>query len=580
MDLGGAATESESGRVATPERRWWMWAAFVVLVVLALGGLEDGYGPTDTGDLFGSDGVQYLDCARAIELGDLRSALNPLWSQGYPLLLAVARPVFPAGMAGEWVAAKSVNFAVFCFSAGSFAFLLAGFAGGRRDGAFWLCGACVFLATQVCLGQVSRIGPDELVAGLFFLGCGWMLRLIARPRLALGAVFGLVLGLGFLAKAVFLVLGCVMLAVAGVALRRTAERWKTLGVAGVMFAAIVLGYGTILSRAVGYRTLGEAGSLNYAWHVDRLQKWVHWEGGELPAAEAWPKPWIAQFVRWESEPPEFGGPVHPSLSLGERPTVYVFHEPVRATYAPYYDPAYWYQGYRHVFRWRYQAIALGKSLGDLAKALLAQPMLYGVLIALWTLRGSGAREQLRPLVAAAGIGIATYLPVHLEGRYLSGFLAVLAMCGLAAVREASPRVRRVVLGVVLVGLAAEMGKEQRVVWSRAIHRWSYRENVEWKVGEAVARSDLPRGSEVGMISWTPNLHCDWAYLAGVRITSEIADGSDERVFWAMSEAQQREVLERFRRAGAESVLSWEGPPAGSGAGWERLGSTPMWMYRY
>jgi hypothetical protein len=83
-----------------------------------------------------------------------------------------------------------------------------------------------------------------------------------------------------------------------------------------------------------------------------------------------------------------------------------------------------------------------------------------------------------------------------------------------------------------------------------------------------------------MISWTPNLYCDWAYLAGVRITSEIANGDDEKAFWGMAADGQRKVLERFRGAGARAVLSWEGPPDRVDAGWRRVGDTPMWMYRF
>jgi hypothetical protein len=561
-------------------RRWRIWAVLVALLVLALGAVEDWYGRTDAGDLFGSDAVQYLDCARAMEHGDFRSALNPLWSQGYPALLAVTRPAFPSGMAGEWVAVRAVNWLVFCFCAASFAFLLAGFGPRRRDAVFWLGGVCVFLAALTCLGQVSRVGPDELVAGLFFLACGLLVRLIRRPRVGLAVLFGAVLGAGFLVKAVFLALGCSMLSALGVALWRK-RRLMDVAVGAAVFGGMVLGYGALLSRAVGYPTLGEAGALNYAWHVDRLQKWVHWEGGVQSAGEAWPKPWIARFVRWESDPPDFGQPLHPSVMLGREPTVYSFHEAVQATYVPYYDPAYWYQGFRHVFRWRYQVIAVVKSLGDLARALFAQPMFYAVLAAYWVLRRVRTRnEGLVAVMVCAGIGVAIYLPVHLEGRYLSGFLAVLAVGVLARVSEASARARRGVLALMMLGLAAQMGEGQRGVWVRAARGWDYRENVQWKVAEGVERSGLPRGSEVGMVSWTPNLYCDWAYLAGVRITSEIANGNDEKAFWGMDAEGQRAVLERFRGAGARAVLSWEGPPGGVGEGWRRVGSTPMWMYRF
>ena len=239
----------------------------------------------------------------------------------------------------------------------------------------------LFVAMQVCLGQVSRVSPDELVSTFFFLACGLMVRWVhaTDERLGRGVLFGAVLGVGFLVKAVFLMLSCGMLALLCVALWQRRRSLQPVLAAAVVFAVVAGGYGTALSRATGKVTLGEAGAINYAWHVDRLQKWVHWEGGVAPANEAWPKPRIARFAQWETRPPEFGVPTHPSVIVQEAPRIYGFAAPIHATYVPYFDPPYWYAGYKHVFRWRYQLIALAKSLGDLAAVLLALPMFYAVV---------------------------------------------------------------------------------------------------------------------------------------------------------------------------------------------------------
>ena len=573
--------EEQDPEVSEPLRIWPYAAALGGLAVLALGALENWFGLTDSGDVFGSDAVQYLDAARAMERGDWHSALNPLWSQGYPALIAVMRPWFQAGMAGDWHASRVVNLVVFCFSLLSFVFLVLGLA-RRRDAVFWFGAGAVFCSAQVCLDQVSRVGPDQLVSGLFFLACGILVRLAGRARGGwLASGFGLVLGLGFLAKAVFLPLGLVMLVVLAGARVRAGLRLGALVPAVLVFAAVLLGYGTALSRAVGHPTLGESGALNYAWHVDRLAKWVHWEGGVEAAEEAWPKSWIARFAQWESRPPSFGLPLHPSVVVGRAPSVYVFHESgVAATYVPYYDPAYWYAGYTHVFRWRYQVIALGKNVGDLVVVLGKMPMFWAVLVVA-ALLGSSRRVALGvwPVVACALLGVAIYLPVHLEGRYLSAFLAVAALGVLGRVGEASEGRRRAVAALLCLGLAGELGLTQKTVWSRAMHGWSVRDNVEWQAGRAVAEAGIQPGSEVGMISWTANLHCDWAYLAGVRITSEIQSGADEAAFWGLPEVGQREVLERFRAAGAMAVLTWD-RPRGAAVGWRQLDGVPMWVYRF
>ena len=168
--------------------------------------------------------------------------------------------------------------------------------------------------------------------------------MLRGPGLALSAWLGIALGVGFLIKAIFLPLGCAALVVAAAGLLRERRTMRLMAPAGALFGVIVLGYGAGLSRAVGAPTLGEAGSLNYAWHVNRLAKWVHWEGGADPADKAWPKPWVARFVRWERDPPDFGRPIHVDELAGSAPTIYVFRGPVEATYAPYFDPPYWYAG--------------------------------------------------------------------------------------------------------------------------------------------------------------------------------------------------------------------------------------------
>jgi len=587
----GATNRPEAGVNAWPR----LWFALVSVAVLTLGWLEGWYGKTSAGDVYGSDAVQYLDIARAFERGDLHSALNPLWSQGYPALFALIRPLFRAGGDGEWNAIRSLNFAIFVFSWLCFAALLGELLRGRRRPPIAVCGAIfAFVTAQLCMDQVSRVGPDQLVAAIFFLACTLLLRMLRAPSFGVAAALGFVLGLGFLVKSIFLPLGCVALAIAAIGLIRGRQKLRLILPAVALFAAIVLSYGAALSRAFGSPTLGEAGSLNYAWHVDRLAKWVHWEGGVDPADKAWPKPWIARFARWDSDPPDFGRPVHPSQMVGSAPAMYVFHAPVQATYAPYFDPPYFYQGYRHPLRWRYEVVALGKNLGDLALVLAGQPFFWALglafLLTLWQ-RGAIARisaelpawySKVWPAIVLPLAGVAIYLPVHLEGRYLAAFLAVIVVLkldGQSPALAAAPLRRRLIVAVLTLGFLTGLVKAQRVVWSRALDLWSYHDIPEWREGQALRAEGLPLGSQVGVISWTPNVQCDWAYLAEVRITSEIESGPDERAFWGLAPEAQTAVLQRFHDAGAVAVLTRDKPPENA-AGWRQLGAVPMWSYRF
>lgn len=591
-DVAVELEEMKASRVAAGGRPWFVPAT---LLVLTLGGVEDWYGKTVAGDVYGSDAVQYLDIARAFERGDLHSALNPLWSQGYPALLAFARPLFAAGNAGEWNSVRLVNFLIFAFSWLCFAGLARELLRGRKRSDVTLCGAvCIFLTAQLCMDQASRVGPDQLVAAIFFLVCALLLRMLRAPSDRLSVVLGLTLGLGFLAKSIFLPLGCVALLIAGAGLAWKRHRFAEILPAVGMFLAIVLGYGAALSVEFGAPTLGEAGSLNYAWHVDRLTKWVHWEGGVDAADKAWPKPWIARFVHWETDPPDFGRPVHPSAMIGSAPTVYAFKGAVQATYPPYFDAPYWYRGYKHPVRWRYQVVALGKNLGDFAVVLVKQPLVWTLTVAfLWLFRLRDDRDVLWlemplwldatwPVYLLAGAGLAIYLPVHLEGRYIAMFLTVLLLLKLEAFRPLfarSPIRTTVVTALILAGFMAGLVEDQHEVWSRAVHRWQYQDNLEWREGAALKGFGLAPGSEIGVISWTPNVQCDWAYLAGLRITSEIETPQDEKTFWELGDLDQNAAMLRFRQAGAVAVVTRDRPKDGA-AGWDQVESLPMWVYRF
>ena len=482
--------------------------ALATPLVLLLGALEGWFGKTDSGDVYGSDAVQYLDCARAISAHHWHTALNPLWSQGYPALLALTHTLFAVSPMGDWLTTRLLNLLIFAFCWLTFSLLLR-----ELDDLYPLsspiliAAAAVFLTAQVTLDQVSRVGPDQLLAAFFFLACALLLRLRRHPTCTLAAMLGLVLGLGFLTKAAFLVLGCAILCIAAIRRRvphdhqgeaeiivgsvtsarrlnhtrnaPAASRILRILPAAIVFVSILLGYGAALSHATGHLTLGEAGSLNYAWHVNRLAKWVHWQGGADPAEKAWPKASLARFAHWQTAPPDFGTPLHPTQQLGSNPTVLVFPSQAEATYPPYYDPAYFYQGYHHLFRWRYQLIALAKNTADLIEVLLKQPITYALaLIAFLAL--TAFRRALRPnlnpawpVAACALIGIALYLPVHLEGRYLSAFLAVLATLTLIAL-ESRQKHRTALLTLFFVAATAGLIHSQAPIWSRALHHWSPR----------------------------------------------------------------------------------------------------------
>jgi hypothetical protein len=572
--------------------------SLVGAAVLGAGALECWFGRTDMGSVYGSDAVQYLDIARALEAGQWKLAMNPLWGLGYSLLLALLHPIFPAGPAGDLLSVRVLNLIIFAATGLSFWYLIRGLlpsglaSGGEGRRRILLVGAaCIFCGTQICIDKVSRVGPDQLVACLYLLTCGMLVRMMRKGNASLAFLCGLTMGLGYVTKLAFLPLGCFVLLEMGIAVWRRLLRFRQLAICGAAFAAIVLLYASGMSSALGRPTLGEAGAINYAWNVNRLAKWVHWEGGTDLASKAWPKASVARFAKWTEQPPDFGKPIHPTPILGENPKIFAFGEPFAVTYPPYYDPPWWYEGYRHLFNWRYQVISAGFNLMQLAQVLFLHPMLYAAAIAILILAwGTGGekvwqpwlREQW-PLWVFALATVALFVPVHLEGRYFAQALAVLTIVPLtgllASIPQFSGRKRNAILVIFLVGALLEVGVSERETLKRAAGRGDSEAAMQSKAAGLLANAGMTPNTRIGLISWEPSLHCDWAYIADLHVTGEIATAQDWKQFWALTPEMQRQVLERFRSTGATAVVAWYKPDSPGAPGWQQMGTLPLWLYR-
>ncbi len=571
----------------------------VVTAALLAGVVECVYGRTVQGGLYGSDAVQYLDMSRALDAGNWKQAMNPYWGFGYPMLLAVIRPLFPSGPVNDLFVARFLNLAIFAASGLSFCYLVKGLLleagsqerswGGKGRWVLLFGGASIFAGTQLCIDCVSRFGPDQLVACLFFLTCGLVVRMVRKGAVSLSILCGLVMGFGYVTKQAFLPLGCFVLIELCLVLRRRTLPLRHVAVCAIVFAAIASLYAFGLTVAFGRPTLAEAGVLNYAVNVNRLEKWAHWEGGTLPAEKAIPQAAIARFVDWTNHPPDFGKPIHPSQIVSANPTIFAFGIPFSVTYPPFYNPPWWYEGYRHFWNWRYQVVAIGYNSLELAKVLLTHPLLYAAAIAVVLLAmsrknaWSGWTAQQWPVWLLALAMIALYLPVHLEGRYIAPALAVLAITTLVGIMgqgaEISSRGRIAVLTIFLIGAVLEGAISEWVVLRRIARGDSYAENLEWKAAELMTRAGLKPGTNIGTISWEPSLHCDWAYIARLDITGEIATANDWKQFWSLTAETQQQVIERFRLTGATAVVAWYRPDSSTAPGWERMGNLPVWVYR-
>jgi hypothetical protein len=544
----------------------------LTLGILLPGAVEAWFGRPE---LFGDD-ISYLDIAKLIRAGDWKPALNPLWSIGYPLLLSGVKPFFPASLAGELHAIFALNMLIYLAAWVSFLWLLrtaAEFAGLRLSVPLALtpltlfAAACIFVSAAVGLGRVSSVGPDQLVACLFFLASGILLRFALHPTARDGLLLGLTLGLGFVVKGVFLPLTVILLGTALIPQRRLRATVALSAPAGMLL--LMLPYAAGLSWAIGRPTLGGSGALNYAFHVNQLPHWMGWQGG----------------------PPRLGYPLHPVHLLRIHPAVFGFGEPFHVTYPPQFSLHYWYDGYRHFFSLPDALRAILTNLHALASVLHENALfvvaLFVSIAILWAPHPSRPMRwvgrgllTLWPLFLPSILGILLYIQVHLEGRYIAAFVAILATLPFLAAERASPRMRRLLVLILAAGTLANLALlAHRRLGERP------RDN-QWVLAEGLQRAGLRPGDRVASVTTLNDIRCTWAYAAGLHIVADIGNdafdpGSQQEDFldfWTKPEIQQ-DVLRLFRQQGAVAVIVPRVDVPPGNPAWRHIPNTRAWLLR-
>ncbi len=576
----------------TANRRSLVLHLLVGACVFTAGAVEAWCGRPE---LFGDD-ISYLDVANAIHAHDWRAALNPLWSIGYPLLLTCFKPFFAPIIHGELTAIFALNLIVYLASWLSFLFFLRTASFFRSSELAWgfsptnsadekdeasapgslrplllISAACIFTCTQICFGRVSSIGPDQLVTGLFFFASAFVLRFILQPSLRNGVVLGLTLGLGYIVKAVFLPLSVILLATALLPYRRRLRPAIALS-APLALLALMLPYAAGLSWAIGRPTIGESGALNYAFHVNRLPHWMGWQGG----------------------PPRLRHPLHPVHLLRQHPAVFGFGEPFQVTYPPQFAMQYWYDGYKHFFSPLNAIHAVATNLHELEKVLhentffvLAWLFSATILVyATFSRAGSIGRVEARgawPFYLPSLLAIILYLQVHLEGRYIAAFVAILAMLPFLVCARLLPRMGRLALPLLVVGTLINIFNQ----FEPAFHRGRPETGGQWTIAQYLVHSGLKPNDKVASVSTLNDIRCTWAYAARLHIVADIGNDAyspqdqqqDFTLFWT-DPAIQQDVLRLFRKQGAVAVIVPHAQSAALSSNWQPIPGTDAWLLRF
>jgi hypothetical protein len=551
----------------------------VSVAVMIAGALEGRYGKSE---LYGDD-ISYLDVANLIRAGDWRTALNPLWSIGYPWLISVVRRWFHATPHGELAAVFWLNLSIYFAAWIGFLWLLRLMAHALRGDRLrepdaplspflLVCAGCIFVTVQTGVGRVSTVGPDLLVTCIFFFSSAVALKVFFRPTVGNSVVLGALLGVGFLTKAILLTLAGVffglMVALQG-RRRVVAPFFRAVSV----FLLFVLVYGAGLSWSLGRPTLGEAGALNYAFHVNHLSHWMGWQGG----------------------PAEFGSPIHPVRMLRTDPPVFAFGEPFHVTYPPQFNMVYWYEGYRQVFSLKNIACAVVGNLHDLKYVFqeilpvtLAVMVCFCVALVVKIRTRAGAAPSLNSWIIylPSLVGFSFFLLVHMEGRYVAGFLCVLGMSPFLALDRLPVRSVMRTSAVLLLVAATLFNSSERLHGAvrSAIARTDMQSGGQWAIADYLVKMNLKAGDKVASVAPRNAFRCTWAYASRLHVVAAIGNDAfdpknqvqDLHLFFDHPSTQQ-EILQLFREQGAVAVVATDIPFEVSSPGWQHIPGSEAWV---
>ena len=551
-----------------PYPRLFFWCFVLVLGLLNVWARRNDVTP---------DSISYIEIGWATARGSLRQLVNAYWSPLYPYLLSLVFRTFHPLVQWDFAAAHLLNFAVYVASFASFGLFqkelnLQRETAGEPPGKYspvsartvWVWGCVFFLwATYYWLGPVW-VTPDLCVAVLVYLATALLFRIRSgRGNWLVFAGLGVLLGLGYLAKAAMFPLAFVFLFSAFCLSRNAGASYvgaalRTL-VAGAVFAGIALPFVLALSAAKGRPTFGDSGRINYAEFVNRATRFVH----------------------WQAEPAGTGVPLHPSRKIFSDPDVFEFSSPVQGSYPLWYDPSYWYDGIRPHFSVKAQVWALYRASNMYLKIFSKSGALWVVLVVIlvvrrkllgWGRSSSGAWLVFLPSVAV----LAMYSLVHIEFRYIAPFPLMLLMWMLSRMKIATGAgpllVRRFHLVLVLAPALA-------IAWAAGRDLYEVVRNKPyepWVVAQRLHEMGIASGTDVGYIG--TGLDAYWAHLAGLRIIAEIPDNEQSR-FVAAEAARRQRVLALFSSVGAMAVVTRNAEAANSADGWRPIPGTRHFVWK-
>jgi hypothetical protein len=331
-----------------------------------------------------------------------------------------------------------------------------------------------------------------------------------------------------------------------------------------------------LSKAKGRLTIGDSAKLGYAWKVNKIPQYVHWQGT-----------------------PGYGKPQHPTRKIFDRPAVYEFGEPISGTYPPWFDPAYWYEGVEPHFNLKSQLSRIFNSLCVYFDFLFqiqgnySTHTVYGadaflvayLILLLLSQRGKFAFKDLAneyALIIPALAGLAMYGIVQVLPRYVGGYFTLLWLGIFSSIHLANTAENERILKIVPVVISAVI--VLGITVSLALHLYSNvrgitdedQDNfVQAEVADRLSKSGIQPRTRVANIG--NSIDAYWARLGRFKIVSEITE-ADAHYFWESDSKLRAEIYRKFAETGAHFIVTSNPPLSVQRDGWNEIGNTNYYVY--
>jgi hypothetical protein len=444
-------------------------------------------------------------------------------------------------------------------------------------------GYTVFIWSALVLIRVSETNPDMLVAAFFYMASGLLLRI--RRDIAGWWSFtalGLVLGLGYLTKAVIFPVSVLCLGAAALLEISSHRGIFRVAVSALVFVLIAAPLIVALSIKLNKPTFGESATYNTILDVDHA-------------------PRCFPICHWEDEG-AYGKLLHPPQEIFDRPNTYAYTSSIGGSYPFWYDPSYWFQGVRPYYDVKSMAKNAATNLKIAAPSWvfgLNGSIVAGLFVMFYV---SGRRWRILKDVGAfwflllpSLLILAAYSTLHIEYRYIGGFVVVIISCLFFSVHlPPTTDNRSLFSGVALLlflMLTIPFGPDQ-------VHKHlsslldlvkpiTAVRNPNAEVVRGLERMGLRPGDPVASLQFSNcaiqvDTDCEgsvfWARLGRFRIVAEVdyypeQDATRGNNFWDADPERQEKVIRALASTGARVVVS-RLEPRGSGAGsWRKIGDT-------